>query len=165
VFLIGFFAAFGGDLNPFRINSQICAIPAVVVLTAMLIFGAVESTLPAVLDRFFSNGVMTYLGRRSYGLYLIHDPIRVAVSNSRESGSLSSLPRTFGVNLLLAVGVAAVSLILTELSWRLIESPAQDLRRRLTESREYGAPSRPAEEAAITELSTELKSEAEAQRI
>jgi peptidoglycan/LPS O-acetylase OafA/YrhL len=165
VLLIGLFAAFRGDLNPFRMSSQIYAIPAVVVLTAMLIFGAVESTLPAVLDRFFSNGVMTYLGRRSYGLYLIHDPIRVAVSNSRESGSLSSLPRTFGVNLLLAVGVAAVSLILTELSWRLIESPAQDLRRRLTESREYGAPSRPAEEAAITELSTELKSEAEAQRI
>jgi peptidoglycan/LPS O-acetylase OafA/YrhL len=162
VLLVVFFIAFKGDLNPFRIESQICAIPAVVVLTAMLIFGAVESTLPPVLDRFFSNGVMTYLGRRSYGLYLIHDPIRVAVSSSRESGYLATLPATFSMNVLLAIGVAAVSLVLTELSWRLIESPAQELRRRLTEGKEYGQPSRPAEEAAITELAGELKSEAEA---
>jgi peptidoglycan/LPS O-acetylase OafA/YrhL len=163
VLLIGFFAAFPEGLNPIRMSTQICAIPAVVILAAMLIFGAVESTLPAVLDRFFSNGVMTYLGRRSYGLYLIHEPIHVAVSNSRKSGYLSSLPLTLGVNVLLAVAVAAVSLILTELCWRLIESPAQDLRRRFTEGREYGVPSRPAEEVAITELSMELRSKAEAQ--
>ena len=165
VLLIGIFVAFQGDLNPFRTSSQVYAIPTVVILTAMLIFGALEGTLPAVLNRFFSNGVMTYLGRRSYGLYLIHDPIRIAVSSSRGSGYLSGLPSTFGVNVLLAVAVAAVSLMLTELSWQLIESPAQNLRGRLTGGREYGVPSRPAEEAAIAELSAELKSEAEAQRV
>jgi peptidoglycan/LPS O-acetylase OafA/YrhL len=122
------FAAMHGSLFVFNVWSQVLAIPPAIVLTAMLIFGATESSLPSVVARFFDNPVMTYLGRRSYALYLIHEPIGVAVQRSRANGYLAQLPQGVFVNLVLIFSGLAISLVLTEASWRLIESPAQSLR-------------------------------------
>jgi peptidoglycan/LPS O-acetylase OafA/YrhL len=85
-----------GSMFLFNVWSQVLAIPPAIVLTAMLVYGAVESALPSGLGRFFGNPVMTYLGRRSYALYLIHEPIEVAVQRSRAAGYLATLPGAFG---------------------------------------------------------------------
>ena len=139
----------------FRVlNPQILRIPPAILLTSMLIYGAVESALPSPLQRFFSSDVMTYLGRRSYALYLINRPLQVAISDSRGHGYLARLPQGIPINLLLMVFVTAVSLILTEISWRLIESPAQDLRRRWMLRREDGTRAHPSEEMEISELAS-----------
>jgi peptidoglycan/LPS O-acetylase OafA/YrhL len=97
---------------------------------------------------------MTYLGRRSYALYLINRPLQVAISDSRGHGYLARLPQGIPINLLLMVFVTAVSLILTEISWRLIESPAQDLRRRWMLRREDGTRAHPSEEMEISKLAS-----------
>lgn len=149
------FLALHGSLFVFNPWSQVLAIPPAEVLTAMLIYGAVESKLPAGLKLFFGNPVMTYLGRRSYALYLIHDPVQVAVELSRAHGYLAKLPQGIGMNLLLIASTIALSLVLTELSWRVIESPAQELRRRLMRNREDGTGQHPTEEMLITQLARE----------
>jgi peptidoglycan/LPS O-acetylase OafA/YrhL len=116
-------------------NGQVMRIPPAIVLTAMLIFGSMESALPPILSWFFSTPVMSYLGRRSYALYLINRPIQVAVSDSRNYGYLASWHPGITVNIVLMILVTVISLILTELSWRLIEAPAQNLRHRLKRGR------------------------------
>jgi peptidoglycan/LPS O-acetylase OafA/YrhL len=151
------FVLLHGRLNGFDATSQMLAIPPAVVLAAMLIFGAVESTLPTALSRFFGNPLMTYLGKRSYGLYLIHEPLRVAVTESRDHGSLAVLPSGVGANTILALSVLAASLILTEISWRLIESPAQNLRRRLMRNKEDGTKAHPSEEMEIIQVVEETR--------
>ncbi|ADV84451.1 acyltransferase family protein [Terriglobus saanensis] len=111
--------------------SQVLAIPPTVILVAMTIYASVEGLLPRAVDLFLKGSVITHLGRRSYALYLIHEPINVAVHNSRMHGHLSHLPSGIGVNLLLMIAVVAVSLVLTEVSWHLIENPAQKFRHKL----------------------------------
>lgn len=74
---------------------------------------------------------MTWLGRRSYALYLIHEPIRVAAEESRLHGELAHLPNGVAVNVALVAAFITVSLILTEISWRVVEAPAQRMRRAL----------------------------------
>jgi peptidoglycan/LPS O-acetylase OafA/YrhL len=117
-----------GNLTAFDIRSQLLAIPPVVLLVAMSIYASVDSVLPTVLARILSNPALTYLGRRSYALYLIHYPIVAAVVMSRAGGYLARLPHGVAVNLLLIIGVLTIALLLTEASWRIIETPAQRLR-------------------------------------
>jgi len=119
-----------GNLSLWNGWSQVLAIPLVSILTAMLIYGVVESALPATLARFLGNPAMTYLGRRSYALYLIHMPVFVAAAKGRDHGILRLLPHGFGETAILGLLAVAASLILAELSWRTIEAPAQELRRR-----------------------------------
>lgn len=140
------------EFNPW---SQVMAIPAVAVLTAMLIFGAMESTLPAGLAWFFSLPFMTYLGRRSYALYLIHVPVLVIVEASRRNGRLHRLPPGGAVNSLLMILAVAVCLALTEISWKLIESPAQILGHRWVRNKEGGNRANLSEEEAITQLANQ----------
>jgi len=121
-----------GNLTAFDIRNQLLAIPPVILLVAMLIYASTESALPASLARILSNSALTYLGRRSYALYLIHYPIVAAVVMSRNGGCLAQLPRGVAVNLLLIAGVVTVALLLAEASWQLIETPAQMLRQRWT---------------------------------
>ncbi len=147
------FALLGGRLNGFEAKSQMLAIPPMIILTAMLVFGAVESALPPAIGRLFDNRVITYLGRRSYGLYLIHEAIRGGIDESRSHGMLAALPSGVGVNAMLVLFVLVASLILTEISWRLIESPAQTLRLRLMRNKEDSTRVlRPSEELEIAQL-------------
>lgn len=151
------FLALRGSLFLFNAWSQVLAIPPTIVLTAMLIYGSVESTLPAALARFFGSGVMVYLGRRSYALYLIHVPIFAAAEASRTHGCLQQLPQGTAVHAILVVSVIAVSLVLAEASWRLIEFPAQEVRRKWMRGREDGTPAHPSEEAVIVQLAEEAR--------
>jgi peptidoglycan/LPS O-acetylase OafA/YrhL len=131
---------------------QVFTIPPAVILTAMTIYGALESVLPASLSLFFETPVMTYLGRRSYALYLIHEPIRAAVSESFQDGKLAHLPPGIRTNILLIFAVLAISLILTEISWRLIELPMQNLRYRLMRGKVAGSLAIQSEEIAINQI-------------
>jgi peptidoglycan/LPS O-acetylase OafA/YrhL len=133
--LIASFVILHRSLLPDNVLSQILAIPVTILLTAMLIYGSVASTLPAVLRRALANPALTYLGRRSYSLYLIHLPIVFGAWQNRMHGRLSYLPAGLRVNAMLIVISIAICLVLTEISWRLVESPAQSLRRVLKQER------------------------------
>ena len=135
ILLAGTFVALHRSLLPDNVLSQILAIPAVTLLTAMLIFASVSSTLPAILQHLLANPALTYLGRRSYALYLLHLPILFGAWQNRVHGRLSYLPAGLRVNTMLVLITIAVCLVLTELSWRLVESPAQSLRRVLERER------------------------------
>jgi peptidoglycan/LPS O-acetylase OafA/YrhL len=138
------------------LGGQILRIPPAILLTSMLIYGALESALPSSLSKFFGSVVMTYLGRRSYALYLIHRPIQVAILDSRDHGYLARLPHGIPINLLLMIFAIAVDLILTEISWRLIESPAQDLRRRWIRAIDDGTQVHQSEEMEISRLAEQI---------
>ena len=133
---------------------QVLGIPPVIVLTAMMIYGASESLLSSGIAYVLNHPILTYLGRRSYALYLIHEPIRYSVQQSRMQGRLAALPGGVAMNWLFFGCVLLVSLLLAELSWRLIESPAQNLRRRQMKSNEESARENPSEEKAIAQLAT-----------
>lgn len=123
----------GLKFNLFAFNpwSQVLAIPPTIVLVAVTIYASVEGLLPGTVSDLLKGSVITYLGRRSYGLYLIHEPISVVVHDSRMHGYLSRLPSGVVVNVSLMIAVVAVSMLLAEVSWRLIEDPAQKLRHKL----------------------------------
>jgi peptidoglycan/LPS O-acetylase OafA/YrhL len=133
-------------------NLQVLRIPPAIIVTSMLIFAAVKAELPAILSRFFTGSVITYLGRRSYALYLVNRPIQVVVSSSRAEGYLSRLPHGVPTNLMLMAAVIVVSLLMAEISWRLIESPAQALRVRLMRGEQGGSRRYQAEEVEVSEL-------------
>lgn len=111
--------------------SQVLAIPATIVLVSVTIYASIEGLLPRTVSFLLKGSAITYLGRRSYALYLIHEPIHISVHNSRMHGYLSHLPAGVVVNVSLMIAVVAVSLLLAEVSWRLIEDPAQKLRHRV----------------------------------
>jgi peptidoglycan/LPS O-acetylase OafA/YrhL len=157
LFLTFSFLSMRGSLFAFNGWSQVLAVPPTIVLTAMLIYGVVESALPAGLARFFGSPIMTYLGRRSYAIYLIHVPMDVAVEVSRSHGLLQRLPKGVSVNAALILSAIAVSLGLAEVSWRLIESPAQALRWRWMQGKEHGTVAHPPEEMEIVQLAQENK--------
>jgi|GEM_PF-3792313 len=85
----------GLKFNLFAFNpwSQVLSIPPTIVLVAMTIYASVEGLLPQAVSLLLKGSVITYLGRRSYALYLIHEPLNVAVHDSRMHGYLSRMPR------------------------------------------------------------------------
>jgi len=87
---------------------QVAAPTAAEFGTAVLIFGACAGRGGI---RALEWGWLTWFGRRSYGLYLWHVPVMALLMKT-------TLPT--GVSLLM---IAGGSLVLTELSWRLIEQP------------------------------------------
>jgi peptidoglycan/LPS O-acetylase OafA/YrhL len=64
---------------------------------------------------------LTYLGRRSYALYVIHQPLIVA---------LMLLPAAKGLPALWLLAVPLLSIPLAELSWWFLESPFLKLKNR-----------------------------------
>jgi peptidoglycan/LPS O-acetylase OafA/YrhL len=107
------------------------AIPAVSVLTATLVFAASEHQLPSALSVVLRSRILTYFGARSYGLYLIHWPTRIGLGLLRQNASWELVkinrPRTFVATEICAI---ALAILLAEASWRLVEQPAQRLKRR-----------------------------------
>jgi peptidoglycan/LPS O-acetylase OafA/YrhL len=129
LFLLGFLALrlnyFGWD-----VKAQMIAIPTVSVFAGSMVFAGSQRLMPPALSAVLRQPVLVYLGLRSYGLYLIHLPIEYALSliPDRDNWLLvhaGALPGTAAMSLL---GIA-LSVALAELSWRLVEQPAQRLKK------------------------------------
>lgn len=90
--------------------------PAVALAFAVIVLAAarVERGLPLLL---LANGMVRYIGRRSYAIYLWHFPIAMWTY------SLGAWPQLFVAG--------ALTLAAAELSWRLVEAPALSLRSRM----------------------------------
>lgn len=128
----GFFAAgfvaLGLSYFPWDQRAQLLAIPAVCVLTAMGIFLVLIEELPARLKKLLSNRFLAYLGLRSYGIYLIHTFVFEGMKLFLVRDLHLPAEHGFGMGMLIAASAIAASVIIAELSWRIVEQPAQRLR-------------------------------------
>lgn len=91
-------------------------------LFAVLIGAAAAAPATDVCKRLLSHPVLVWIGRRSYGIYVYHVPIFVALEAFRVKGSLVNLVLVTLARLLLTLAVA-------EASYRLIEQPLLRLKR------------------------------------
>jgi peptidoglycan/LPS O-acetylase OafA/YrhL len=73
------------------------------------------------------NRALVYLGRISYGLYLIHPPALLVVERA---WSLAGFTSAYPPNALVGIGAPiAVTIVLASLSWRFYEGPINRLKR------------------------------------
>ncbi|MES2058573.1 MAG: acyltransferase [Pseudomonadota bacterium] len=100
-------------------------------LAATLIFSVPRLADGDPLRRAFASPIARYIGRRSYGLYLYHYPIFHAAEAYRQPGSLTNY-------LLVVTAEVALSLIVTELSWRFVEQPMLRVKKRYSWRRSQG---------------------------
>ena len=115
--LAGCVAAPKISLFVWNVNAQMISIPAVSVLTAAVIFAISQHILHSSLTAVLSSRILIYLGRRSYALYLIHEPIRYGLIKLLNQSilHLSGIQRTsvpvaisfFGI--LISIGLAEIS--------------------------------------------------------
>ena len=107
-------------------------IPAVTVMTSMTILGIVDRSLKPWAMRLLSQPVLRWFGRRSYGIYLIHEPLKQWALKFATSHPMHSSRMTIVTDLAYTLLVLGVSLALAEISWRYLESVALRLGTRLT---------------------------------
>ncbi|MEZ5899828.1 MAG: acyltransferase [Hyphomicrobiaceae bacterium] len=74
-------------------------------------------------QRFLASPQMRYIGTRSYGLYLYHYPIFAALEPLRVEGNLANYAAVSSAKI-------ALSLLLTEVSWRLLEQQILKMKNR-----------------------------------
>ena len=101
-------------------------VQAVWVLHGLQIVGAMVAVFVASscqgARKVLAGPVVLWLGTRSFSLYLIHEPIVVAVGYAQ--GGSGPVWATFGISLALALG-------LTEVFFRAVEKPSHQLAKRL----------------------------------
>lgn len=115
------------------VGNSLFAIACAVFIAALL--AAPATCLP---KRLAVLPFVSWIGRRSYGIYLFHVPIFVALEPFRERQNM--------INFLLVQSARiAATLILAELSWRLIEAPVLSLKRYFYPERAVDKPSRAGE--------------------
>lgn len=108
---------------PWDTRSLLLASPAVSLMTVAAIFASIDAVLPSSVQSILANRTLVWIGQRSYGFYLIHEPVKAAAMYHTRHLYSHRVPLLLQ-NALLSVAVLIVSLILTEISWRLIESPS-----------------------------------------
>ena len=133
--LMGGIVALKLSLFAWDVRAQMVAIPAVTILTAAMVFAASQRLLPARLSSVLCSRMFVYFGRRSYGLYLIHLPVAYALARrfGHPLGQLRPIPQATASIAIMVLGMA-LSVALAELSWRIVEQPAQRLKKRLYKS-------------------------------
>ncbi len=112
--LAGLFAAFFG-LNEFQSFLYLGGFGLVSLATAVVILASVD-TRARVLPRLLGWGPLRWLGLRSYGLYLWHWPV-FQLTRPQLDLQLDGLP-LFGLRM-------AITLVVVEFSYRLIEMPVR----------------------------------------
>jgi peptidoglycan/LPS O-acetylase OafA/YrhL len=86
------------------------------VVAATLIFTCQRVSRASALRASLRNSWIQWLGQRSYGLYLYHYPIFGALEAFRTPGDMRNY-------LLVSSAKIVLSLVFTELAWRLVEQP------------------------------------------
>ena len=92
------------------------ALTVFALLAAGPIFAAPRLADDSILRAALASPTARYIGRRSYGLYLYHYPIFYAAEAYRVPGNLANYAAV-------VVAEVALSLLVTEISWRLVERP------------------------------------------
>jgi peptidoglycan/LPS O-acetylase OafA/YrhL len=120
-----------GVLGAYALSEpQAWSVPAVQTLlpplTAVVVLGLLETDWS--LGRLFSHRVIVYLGRRSYAIYLWHIPVLLVVQLHPFAAP--------GRQALLVVGG---TLLMAEVSWRLVEEPARLCHRAFRRPADAGA--------------------------
>lgn len=104
-----------------------------VLLSAVLVVGAVTESLPGVVTRLLESPAAVWLGRRSYGLYLwqyvCFAASYAAWTSFVATFHLGPTGQRFTVGLALGLAIFA-SFMATELSYRFVELPALRLKRK-----------------------------------
>jgi len=113
-------------------RTQVLAIPAVSILTAALIAVSVLDIAPTSWKWCASSPFLQYFGKRSYAIYLYHEVLRYYCDQWR-SVILSMMHQSQGIlsGVQLALMVVALSVVLAELSFYLIERPSQKIKLKL----------------------------------
>ena len=108
------------------------AYPGIALLFAALVAHIVTAPPHARLSRFFSLKALRVLGTYSYGLYLIHVPVRNIVRSVVEARG--GLPTLWGsevpAQIFLTIGGMSVSFVLAFASWHLFEKRVLRLKSR-----------------------------------
>lgn len=129
-----FFARDG--LSPADPWVSVLGLSVIAVFFGSFLIGVILSPTSGRFKRILSQPVMTWLGKYSYAIYLIHFPLVNLML--RHTTFYNSFPEVFGsvVPRAIAFGVicTAATLALALLSWRLIESPFLKLRSRFPQA-------------------------------
>lgn len=108
-------------------------ISAAVLATGVIVIGVVLGRMPVALERVLCSRQAVLIGRRSYGLYLWHVVI-FAAAEALVAPFTGIFPASHGERRIVFAAVlgasVAVSFIVAELSYRLVELPALRIKRR-----------------------------------
>jgi len=111
-----------GILNGFAPQQLSAAISS-----AILIYGIVNSNGQGLLLRILDSRPFTYIGKRSYGIYLFSYPIlRLLIKEFRQLGILKN-----GIStsyLLIAILIFAITFVTASLSYKFVEQPLLKLK-------------------------------------
>lgn len=103
------------------------------IVVAVLIFSLPRLDQKSLLNAAFTNRVAVYIGQRSYGIYLYHYPIFKACEYFRVPGSVTNF-------LMVLVLETAIAFAVAELSWRYVEQPALQAKKRFMANRRAQSP-------------------------
>ena len=78
---------------------------------------------------FFENKTLGYIGRRSYAMYILHYPIMIYAEKFNFVSIISKFTGSLFAHFLIGFVLFALVLFLSEISWRLIESPFLKLKK------------------------------------
>lgn len=119
--VVGMSVLFIFEINLFSIRTFISCLTVI-----LLIFVTNEAYSKNVLNKLFRNSLLMYIGKISYGVYLFHTFIPGLMDNFYPT-SLKSLP---AANYLIFFFNFVVLLVISTISWYLIESPINNLKKR-----------------------------------
>jgi peptidoglycan/LPS O-acetylase OafA/YrhL len=132
----GAFVIFKGNFLAWNARATVFSIPATIVITGLAIIASVDGTLVPRVQALLSNPLIGWFGRRSYAIYLIHEPLDQMAQYLIGRMAFRSWKNEALIDAIYTVIVVGVSLALAEISWRLIERRCLALAARLTTGHE-----------------------------
>jgi peptidoglycan/LPS O-acetylase OafA/YrhL len=100
-------------------------------LSGLVCFAAVDSILPRPLRALLNNGQLRYVGKISYGIYLLH-PIVYTACNFAIQRMLIPLERdTFSRDAIVLLTELALTILVASLSWYFFEQPILRMKEKL----------------------------------
>lgn len=131
-----------GAFTPLHLHVQLLAYPGVMALSAALVLWAVLPPATGTRHTLVESGLLQGLGRISYGMYLLHIPLRNVLTHRVFPGG--RMPALLGSELLTQTLVVlagiAITYVVASVSWTLFESPILRLKRHFETAAVPGSP-------------------------